>query len=189
MADLDLVLAVDTTGSMGAVLNDVKANLQKLVANLQAIGGGVRVGIVAYKDVCDREIVRPFPLTPLDPQGYAALSSFISGLQASGGCDWPEKMDAALDVATGMAWRGDVPASIVVIADAPAHEQDEQSAYAITRAFTAKIPGAQVSLIDTGSGGHPFMQSVAKGGGGQYVTYDGRILNSLFPAITGCVNV
>ena len=88
---LDLVLAVDTTGSMGGVLEDIKANLQQLVSNLRAKGAGVRVGIVAYKDLCDAEMIRPFPLTSLDSQGTALLSSFIAGLQARGGCDWPEK--------------------------------------------------------------------------------------------------
>ena len=183
--ELDLVLAVDTTGSMGSVLGDVKANLQALIGNLRALGS-VRVGVVAYKDLCDREVVRPFPLTPLDEGGTAALSAFIATLTAGGGCDWPEKMDAALDVATSMAWRGGVPASIVIVADAPAHPQDEPAARATAQAFISMLPGAQVSLIDTGSGGHAFMQALPKSGGGQYVTYDGRILNSLFPAITGC---
>ncbi len=177
---------IDTTGSMGAVLSDVKLNLQKLVANLKASGGVVRIGVVAYKDLCDREMLRVLPLTALDGPSAGALSTFLGGLQASGGCDWPEKMDAALDAAAGMQWRGDVASSIVVIADAPAHPADEASAFAIADAFKTKLPGAQVSLIDTGSGGYPFMRTLPQRGGGQYVTYNGRILNSLFPAITGC---
>lgn len=187
--DLDLVLVVDTTGSMGAVLNDVKFNLQKLVANLNATGGSVRVGAVAYKDTCDREMIRILPLTSLEADGVNTLSAFLGSLQASGGCDWPEKMDAALAAAVGLEWRSDVPRSIIVIADAPAHPQDEAAALTVAEAFKSKLPGAQVSLIDTGSGGHPFMQAVPRSGGGQYVTYNGRILNSLFPAITGCPNV
>jgi Mg-chelatase subunit ChlD len=186
LTDLDLVLAIDTTASMGGVINDVKSNVQKLIMNLRAGGGSVRVGIVAYRDSHDAYVVLPFPLRALDDAGTAALLTFVSGLRAAGGEDWPEKLDAALDVAAGMAWRGDVPSSIVVIADAPAHKQDEATALAIADAFTTKIPGAQVSLIDTGSGGHAFMQALPKRGGGQYVTYDGHILNSLFPAITGC---
>ena len=50
LADLDLVLAIDTTGSMGGVINDVKANVAQLIATLRAGGGTVRVGIVAYRD-------------------------------------------------------------------------------------------------------------------------------------------
>ncbi len=51
--DLDLVLAIDTTGSMGGVINDVKANMRQLIASLRAGGGSVRVGIVAYRDIHD----------------------------------------------------------------------------------------------------------------------------------------
>jgi hypothetical protein len=186
LADLDLALAIDTTASMGGVINDVKANVAQLIATLRAGGGTVRVGIVAYRDSSDAYVVRRFPLTTLDAAGTAALNDYIASLQAAGGGDWPEKLDAALDTATSMAWRGDVPASIVVIADAPAHPQDQAAALATAEAFMTKIPGAQVSVIDTGSGGHAFMQALPRRGGGQYVTYDGHLLNSLFPAITGC---
>ncbi|MGP0092325.1 MAG: vWA domain-containing protein [Xanthobacteraceae bacterium] len=186
LADLDLVLAIDTTASMGGVINDVKANVAQLIAALRAGGGSVRVGIVAYRDTRDDYVVRSFSLTTLDAAGTAALNGFIAGLRATGGGDWPEKLDAALDVATAMTWRGDVASSIVVLADAPAHPQDQATALATAEAFTTKIPGAQVSLIDTGSGGHAFMQALPRRGGGQYVTYDGHLLNSLFPAITGC---
>jgi Mg-chelatase subunit ChlD len=186
LTSLDLVLTIDTTGSMGGVLNDVKANVRELIASLRAGGSAVRVGIVAYRDIHDAYVILPFPLTTLNDAGTAALVTFVSGLQAAGGGDWPEKLDAALEVAAGMEWRGDVPSSIVIIADAPAHKQDEQTAFAIAEAFSTKIPGAQVSLIDTGSGGHAFMQALPRRGGGQYVTYDGHILNSLYPAITAC---
>ena len=186
LTSLDLVLAIDTTGSMGGVINDVKANIRQLIGNLRAGGGIVRVGIVAYRDTVDDYIVRSLPLIALDDAGAATVDSFIGGLQAAGGGDWPEKLDAALDVATGMPWRGDVPASIVVIADAPAHPADEAAAFATAEAFRSKVPGSQISLIDTGSGGHPFMQALPQHGGGQYVTYDGHLLRSLFPAITGC---
>ena len=186
LSDLDLVVAIDTTGSMGGVIEDVKSNVARLIANLQAGQGNVRVGIVAYRDTGDEYVVRQFPFTSLDQTGALALTGFVSGLRAAGGGDWPEKMDAALDTAVGMTWRGDVPASIVIIADAPAHGADQNATLGLAQALTSKIPGSQVSLIDTGSGGNGFMRALPKSGGGQYITYDGHILNSLFPAITGC---
>ncbi len=186
-SDLDLVLAIDTTGSMGGVINDVKANVAGLLQTLAARGGAVRVGVVAYRDYGDTYVVRPVPLTALgDPTGLATLTSFIAGLQAAGGGDWPEAMASALDAATSMEWRGTVPAAVVVIADAPPHPGEAATAEAIARNFHSKIPESRISLIDTGSGGNALMRSLPKLGGGKYVTYDGRIMNSLFPAITGC---
>jgi hypothetical protein len=56
----------------------------------------------------------------------------------------------------------------------------------MAQAFATRIPGGAVSVIDTGSGAHRFLQALPKNGSGQYVTYDGHILHSLLPAITGC---
>jgi Mg-chelatase subunit ChlD len=187
LADLDLVIAIDTTASMGGVIGDVKARVSQLLASLKAGGGTVRVGLVAYRDYGDAYVVRSFPLSPLsDPATGAGLAAFIGGLSAAGGGDWPEAMASALDAATSMNWRGNVPASIVVIADAPPHPNEAQTANSLAQNFRSKIPGSQLSLIDTGSGGNAMMRNLPKYGGGQYVTYDGHILNSLLPAITGC---
>jgi hypothetical protein len=184
---LDLVLVIDTTGSMAGVLGDVKARIAELLASLKMDGSQVRVGIVAYRDYVDTYVVRSLPMVPLDDQGsLASLTAFVSGLQAAGGGDWPEAMAPALDAATSMAWRGDVPATIVVIADAPPHARDEATATSIVQNFQSKIPGSQVSLVDTGSGGNAFMRHLPSVGGGKYVTYDGKILNSLYPAINSC---
>ncbi len=184
---LDVVLAIDTTGSMGGVISDVKARLAELLSTLKAEGSGIRVGLVAYRDYIDAYIVRSLPLVSLDnPESLGSLTRFIAGLEAAGGGDWPEAMAPALDTATSMDWRGDVPATIVVIADAPPHQRDEGTATSIVQNFQSKIPGSQVSLIDTGSGGNAFMRQIPRLGGGKYITYDGKILNSLYPAITGC---
>jgi hypothetical protein len=171
---------------MGRVIADVKSNLLRLEQTLAAGAGDVRLGVIAYRDAGDEYVVRSLPLTPLDAAGEGEISRFIGGLSASGGGDWPEAMDQAIAAATGMEWRGTVPASIVVIADAPPHPADAGAARDTAAAFAARFPGAQVSLVDTGSGANAVMRELPGKAGGQYVTYDGNILNSLFPAITGC---
>jgi Mg-chelatase subunit ChlD len=185
-ADLDLVLAIDTTGSMGRVIGDVKQHVAQLLGTLRSGGGTVRVGLVAYRDRADVYITRSLPMTELTEQSMPALTAFISGLQAAGGNDWPEKLDSGLEAAIGMDWRGDVPSAIVIIADAPAHREDEAACLSLASAFSNKIPGGRVSVVDTGSGANRFMRGLPRAGGGQYVTYDGHILKSLYPAITGC---
>ena len=186
LADLDLALVVDTTGSMASVLFDVKSNLLTLLSRLQAGGGSVRVGAVAYRDVGDSYVVTQTVMEDISG-GARMVSSFLSSLDAAGGNDWPEKMDAAVQTALAMDWRSGVPGSLVVIADAPAHTSDQGAVLAAAKSFM-RAPGRQVSLIDTGSGADPFMRAVPEAGGGQYVTYNGNILNSLYPAITACPN-
>jgi hypothetical protein len=184
MSDLDLVIAIDTTGSMGPVINDVKASVARLINTLQSGSGNVRVGVVAYRDVGDEYVVRQYPLTDLKTGGAEGLTAFIGGLIADGGGDWPERVDAAVQAAESMNWRPGVPGSIVVIGDAPAHLADQSAALSGASSFH-KQAGHQISVIDAGSGAHPFMQALPSAGGGQFVTYDGNILNSMFPAITG----
>ena len=182
--DLDVVLVIDTTGSMGPLINDVKTNARALIANLQARGGSTRVGVVAYRDQGDRYVTRQLPLTGL-ADGAPAVTEFINGLAAEGGGDWPEAIDDALASAIGMAWRPDAAASIIVIGDAPAHPGKSKRALDLATSFAARA-NAQVSVIDAGSGPAPFMRQLPDFGNGQYVTYNGNILRSLFPAITGC---
>jgi hypothetical protein len=187
LKDMDLVLAVDTTGSMGGVINDVKASIGQLLATLRAGGGNPRVGIVAYRDVDDAYVVSPLPLTELNGPGGAAIDSFVASLQAHGGGDWPEKVDAAIQAAASMDWRRGVPASIVVIGDAPAHPGDQEAAFKAARDFQSAT-GGHLSTVDSGSGAHAFMAALPEAAGGQYITYDGNILKSLYPAITGCAS-
>lgn len=186
ISDLDLAILVDNTGSMSSVINDVKANIGQLITTLRFGGGRVRVGLVAYRDIGDEFVFRQFPLTDIRGGGASAVQGFIASMQAHGGGDWPEKLDAALKVAADMEWQQDVPASIVVIADAPAHAGDAAAASSAVSSFVSRVRRAQVSVVDTGSGGDAFLRALAGTGHGQYVTYDGSILKSLYPAITAC---
>jgi hypothetical protein len=186
IADLDLVLAIDTTGSMRGVIDDLKANVNTLITSLRTGSDTVRVGIVAYRDVGDIYVVHPYPLTQLDDDGVRRLLAFVGALTASGGGDWPEAVDEALAAAAHMNWRQNVSASVVVVGDAPAHTEDASAAFDLAHDFASGPQRGQVSVIDTGSGAAAFMRSLPKRGGGQYVTYDGHILNSLLPAITAC---
>jgi len=186
VSDLDLAILVDNTGSMAPLIDDVRANIGQLISTLRTGAGRVRVGMVAYRDLGDDFVVRPLPLTDIGGPGAYAVQGFIGTMQAYGGGDWPEKLDAALQVAADMGWRHDVPAAIVVIADAPAHAGDAAAASAAIRSFTSHVPGGQVSVVDTGSGGDAFLRGLPGSGRGQYVTYDGDILKSLYPAITAC---
>jgi hypothetical protein len=169
------------------VINDVKASVARLINTLQAGSGSVRVGVVAFRDLGDDYVVRQYPLTDLKSGGADGITAFIAGLNADGGGDWPEKVDAAVQTAEAMDWRAGVPGSIVVIGDAPAHGADQSAALAGATSFHRQA-GHQVSVIDAGSGANAFMQALPSAGGGQYVTYDGNILYSMFPAITGCAS-
>lgn len=100
---LDVVFAIDTTGSMGDEIEVVKQRLHGMVAEI-ASGNpkpDVRFGMVAYKDRGDAYVVKPVHLSR-DVNGFYG---HIRDLSASGGGDEPEDVVAAISYAVDkMNW-------------------------------------------------------------------------------------
>jgi hypothetical protein len=115
---VDLVFAVDTTGSMGGLLDGAKRTVWSIASHIRQVDPDVdlRVGLVAYRDLGDEYVTKDLPLTTdLD-----AVFTELSGYIAAGGGDEPEDVDAALwDAVHKMAWRGDAKKMIFLVGDAP----------------------------------------------------------------------
>src|SRR6516165_7369892 len=92
---VDVVFAVDTTGSMGGLLESMKARMFSVWA--QILAGKptpvVRVGLVAYKDRGDEYVTKVTDLSEYPD----AVQHALSGLSAAGGGDFPESVNQALD--------------------------------------------------------------------------------------------
>ena len=90
-SSLDLVFIIDTTGSMGPYINNVKVNATSLLNSLTALVPDARVAVLDYKD---------FPARTGDPYVYRDVQQFtadttaaknaINGLSVGGGGDAPE---------------------------------------------------------------------------------------------------
>ena len=91
---VDIVFAVDTTGSMGGLLDGAKRTVWSIANQVRSIdpNADIRVGLVAYRDLGDDYVTKNFALTDDLDAMYAELSSY----QAAGGGDVPENVDAAL---------------------------------------------------------------------------------------------
>lgn len=134
----DVVFLIDSTGSMGAHIDNVKEQALLLLDDLKKKFNDIRVAVVDYKD-------DPRPGSGGEPSDYilkvqqpfssdmTAARSGINALSARGGDDWPESLYSAVfevskgtanDGTTAMgAWRtGDVSRSIIVMGDAPGHK-------------------------------------------------------------------
>jgi hypothetical protein len=87
--DLELMIVIDTTASMGGALDDLRTTLGTIVNVLSRLTKNLKVGVVAYRDRGDEYLVRGFPLRQLEPAGagLVALSEFLRGLKAGGGGD------------------------------------------------------------------------------------------------------
>jgi Mg-chelatase subunit ChlD len=117
---IEVVFALDTTGSMGGLLQGAK---QKIWGIASHIASGqptpeVKIGLVAYRDRGDDYVTRDYDLTGDLDTVYAHLAQF----QAGGGGDTPEHVNKALyDAVHKMHWSKDAMKMIFLVGDAPPH--------------------------------------------------------------------
>jgi von Willebrand factor type A domain-containing protein len=115
---VDVVFAVDTTGSMGGLLDGAKRTVWSIASHIRKTDPDalLRVGLVAYRDIGDDYVTRDFALTTDLDAVFAELSSY----RAAGGGDTPEDVDAALDdTLHKMQWRDDARKLVFLVGDAP----------------------------------------------------------------------
>jgi hypothetical protein len=149
---LDLMLLVDTTGSMGDELKYVQSELEDVVTRVKAklpAEANVRLSVNFYKDLRDEYVVRAYPFTT----DLAATVHAISLESAGGGDDTPEAVDHALQVAINEhAWNPVATARLLImVLDAPPHD-DAQS---LERVFDAIAAAAAkgIQIIPVGASG------------------------------------
>jgi hypothetical protein len=116
---VDVAFVLDTTGSMSEEIAAVKSTIQKVAKVLSTEQTTVRIGLVEYKDRNDPFVTKVYPFAS-DLPGFAQR---VSQINASGGGDIPEDMNAGLHAAmTKLEWSDRSVARLAfVIADAPPH--------------------------------------------------------------------
>jgi putative intracellular protease/amidase len=204
---LDVVFVIDATGSMGWLISEVKQRVERLALSIRSLVPVTRFGIVAYRDDDDPEfLVRVEPLT----LRIAELERFLEQLEARGGGDIPERVDAGLVAAIEKAgWKPESRKVIIVIGDAPPHAERLEPTLAIAREFHGR--GGTVTTVDVrfdanptlaaarlgkrvdelqtlGPGGvMPEFASLARAGGGDGATLEGdrRVVGQLGVLIFG----
>jgi Mg-chelatase subunit ChlD len=177
-ARLDLVFAIDATGSMADEIAKLKASMHEVAERIAALpqAPDLCFGLVAYRDRGDAFFVRGADLT----QDLAAFQAELAALQAGGGGDYPEAMAEALHTAVHrLSWRGEGTARLLVLlADAPPQRRpegphvDHEARAALARGV--KIVSVGASGLDRE--GEIAMRQVAQATGGRFVflTYANR---------------
>jgi hypothetical protein len=114
---LDLVICLDTTGSMK---NDIDAIREALIPMLEELLPGFpdfRIGMVLYKDYYEEYLTRPVQFT----RDFGQFQRTLNGIQPRGGRDIPEAVYEALyDGAVQFPWEAQ-SRLLVLIGDAPPH--------------------------------------------------------------------
>lgn len=151
---VEVVFALDTTGSMGGLIAAAKEKIWSIATTLASSDPApeIRMGLVAYRDRGDTYVTKVIPLSNDLDSIYANLMDF----QAHGGGDGPESVNQALyDAVHGITWSQDPNAYKVVflIGDAPAHMdyQDDVKYPATIAAASAK--GIVINVVQAGQNG------------------------------------
>ena len=173
---VDLVFALDTTGSMSGLIEGAKMKIWSIasfVARAQPTPD-VRVGLVAYRDIGDAYVTRVYDLDANLDRVYRRLLSF----DADGGGDTPEHVARALHEAVhDMSWS---PAAnnavrlIYLVGDAPPH-LDYQDGYDYVKAARAAAArGIQIHAIRCGNDPDTatYWRKIASIGHGEFLTID-----------------
>jgi Mg-chelatase subunit ChlD len=119
---IDVVFALDTTGSMGGLIQAAKEKIWSIATTMASAQPApvIRMGLVAYRDRGDAYVTRVVDLSDDLDSLYATLMDF----QAGGGGDGPESVNQALHAAVhDISWSQDPQAYKVLflVGDAPPH--------------------------------------------------------------------
>ncbi len=168
---LEMVFVIDTTGSMGGLIEGAKEKIWSIVneAMQKSSQPRVRVGLVAYRDQGDAYVTRVLPLTEDLDQVYSTLMDY----DAAGGGDTPEAVGSGLaDSVAKAGWskqRDDVAQIIFLVGDAPPQVSgNEPNVLAVTAKAAEK--NMIVNTIQCGASAdtQKIWQEIAQRGQGKY---------------------
>jgi von Willebrand factor type A domain len=184
---LDLVIVIDTTGSMRDDLMELQAAFLGIIRILHRLSPAFAVGVVAYRDYGEEYLTRTFPLVPIGDRALPELLSFLQELRAAGGGDPPEAMEVGLAEALKMPWRDRTMGRIVVVADEPPHPADLQTALDLAARFRS-TPQHAVGTVYVNEEQDParlFFERLASAGGGDFRMHRGEMIESVLLSVLG----
>ena len=142
---IDVVFAIDATGSMVWVHRTVRQRMTQLAAYVRGLVPLARFGIIAYRDYNDIDFVTRISQPSFDIE-KARL--FMGGIDALGGGDHPEAVTQALrDSENLIGWRSGAQRVVIIIGDAPPHAREMNEAAEIAERFKSR--GGRLSLLDS----------------------------------------
>ncbi|RMG20109.1 MAG: VWA domain-containing protein [Deltaproteobacteria bacterium] len=173
---VEMVFALDTTGSMSSLIEGAK---QKIWTIVNEVARGkpapdIRVGLVAYRDKGDAYVTKVSQLTPDLDAVYADLMA----LSAGGGGDGPENVNQALaDAVHRIEWSDKEVRALRVlflVGDAPPHTdyQDVPSYEETVRQAAQRDIVVNAIRCGTWEDTGRHFAKIARLGGGEFLTID-----------------
>ncbi len=160
---VDIVFAVDTTGSMGGIIEDAKTYVRSFPSKTDSALPDVHYGLVAYRDLGDEYVTRVEVPPTAD---RAAFTSGVDRLSADGGGDTPEAVLAAASAAMDTPMRATARKVVIFVGDAPAHDPDMVTGDTVSGVTTTAVKKSIIlSAVDYSGGTSTFPELAAATGG------------------------
>lgn len=177
---LEMVFVVDTTGSMGGLIEGAKQKIWSIVNEVMQKQSrpAVRVGLVAYRDKSDAYVTQILPLTEDLDKVYSTLMQY----RADGGGDTPENVRRGLaEGVKNAGWsqsKNGIAQIVFLVGDAPPQNYQEEPDVLVTTAEAVK-KNMIVNTIQCGVAPDTqrVWQEIARRGEGKYfaIAQDGGV--------------
>ena len=172
---IEVVFSFDTTGSMYPCLTQVRRKVKETVTRLLREIPGIRIGIIAHGDYCDKGssyVTKHFALS----DNEAAICKFVQEVGPTGGGDLPECYELVLHEAQDMAWLPHTKKSLVLIGDDVPHGPSDNPKKLNWRTEIDKLAGMKIPVYGVQclnrKHASKFYEELAHKSGGFHVSLD-----------------
>ncbi len=169
---VDVVVVMDTTGSMGPSISGAKQVAINYIDALANSGIDYRAAVVDYKDKLSDPYASRVDLGFTTDR--TAIVNATNALYASGGGDLPEDVYSGIMTAVNLPWRNGVKKVILLMGDAGPHDPESGTGFTLNSVIAAANAVDPVSIYTIRVGSDPYMRSIfqqlASGTGG--MTFD-----------------
>ena len=187
---IDLVVALDTTGSMREEIEGLKVELAQLAEILTALAPSFAMSVIGFKDRNDTPVIRSVPLRLIERGSQASrqLQAFVNSLRAGSGpgnTDNPEAVGRALRTAINSAWRPNSELRVIVImSDHAAYPEEVEATLRLARRFSSQR-GQKISavVVRGAADAAAYMPRLAAAGKGTLVRSGGSITATIIEAL------
>jgi len=168
-----IAFVVDTTGSMGGIIDDVKTQMVAIATAYSEVYSDVEFGLVDFKDETD-----PMPIVDFTTLG--AFTTAVNALSASGGGDGPENgYGAIVGAVNDMTWEVNKAHRMLLFTDVESHERGATLAEALAALLSEEIVFTYGTYQDAD------YDSLMTATGGQNITSTDDITQFLFQTFPG----
>lgn len=137
---LDLCFVVDTTGSMGDDIDNIKENMAAILAQLAEKTGNYRVALIDYRDFGEKTGNRsdyPCQIRLDFTSDNRAITEAVNSLDLGYGGDDEETVYSGLMAAVGLHWRGGAQKAVIVLGDAAPLDPEPNTGYTYEQVLRA----------------------------------------------------